>query len=316
LAAAASVGLLFAEHANATLLTGSVDTIYADNFAAPAVNVNAATTDPNSIVGNTPATETGLDGGSATSPYLGIATFATGAVTPDAAWNYSGANSATLNGQTANIATTGSLTGEDGNSISNLTLPLVPVIAGVGFEEYDLELTMTNPAASGGHGLEMAYLFNNGNGHNTAAQAISNNDPVGLILDRDANASTTPGSGYFDIFEATGTGSDHNFAPTASALTGGTAGTTVTVDILYTALTTTSGSMSWYVNGVLANPTPVVITGLTNGISDIQFGDNRSTGVTFTNFSLTATDVPEPASAGLMLMSLPMLLRRGRQKKE
>ena len=37
---------------------------------------------------------------------------------------------------------------------------------------------------------------------------------------------------------------------------------------------------------------------MTNGVSDIQFGDNRDAGGTFTNFSLTA--VPEPASLSLL----------------
>ena len=40
--------------ARATIFTGSYDTVYADNFAAPAINVNSATTDPNAIVGNVP----------------------------------------------------------------------------------------------------------------------------------------------------------------------------------------------------------------------------------------------------------------------
>jgi len=296
LAAVGGFGLIFSETrvATATLLTGPVDTIYSDNFAGPAVNVNAPST---AIVGNTPAVETGLDGGSATSPYIGIATPGT---LPDAVWQYSGSNSASITSPPANV-----VSGEDTSTITNLTLPLVPTLGWT----YDLEATLTAPAGTGGHGLEMAFLYNNGNGHNTSAQAISNNDPAGLILDRDA----VSGGGYFDIFEGTGTNGDTHFAPTASSLTGGSPGSSVTVDILFTSTGATTGSLNWYLNGILANPTPVAVSGLTGGISDIQIGDNRDACGTITNFSLTA--VPEPTVAGLAVAgSLVLGMRRRRRQ--
>jgi PEP-CTERM motif len=298
---ASASGLMLggAHSARASILAGSFDTIYADNFAAPAVNVNAAATDPNSIAGNAPATSTGLDGGTAAATYIGSA--AQPGTLPDAVWNYSGSNTATITSPTTP-------TTEDASTIDNLTLPLVPVVG----EVYDLELTMTAPAATGGHGLEMAFLFNNGNGHNAqTGQAISNNDPVGLILDRDATSSGTTAN-YFEIFESTGTGADNSFAPSASALTGGTPGTTITVDALFTPTGATTGTMSWYLNGVLANSTPVAVTGLTGGISDIQFGDNRDGSSTFSNFSLTAQAVPEPASFGVLAIGGLAALRRRR----
>lgn len=192
------------------------------------------------------------------------------------------------------MLTTGNI-GEDSHTIDNLTLPVVPVL---GFA-YDLELTMQLPAATGAHGLEMAFLFNNGNGHNAAVQAISNNNPVGLILDRDAVNT----GGYFDIFEGINTVGDTHFAPTSNALTGGSVGTTVTVDSVFTPTGATTGTMSWYLNGVLANSTPVSMSGMTGGVSFIQFGDNQTTPGTFSNFSLTAQAVPEPVSLGVLAMA-------------
>ncbi len=303
-AALGAVGLMLSQSriASASIFTGPFDTIYSDTFAAPATNVNSAGVDPNSIAGNAPAVSTGLDGGSATATYIGSAQQpAAGTGNPDAVWDYSGSNSATITSPVANVNTTGNI-GEDGHTIDNLTLPLVPVVGKI----YDLELTMTAKVATGGHGLEMAFLWNNGNAHNTSVQAISNNDPVGLVLNRDAVA----GSNYFEIFESTGTGADNSFSPTASALTGGTPGTPVTVDAIFTPTGTgTTGTMSWYLNGVLANANPVPVTGLTNGVSFIQFGTNQDSG-TITNFSLTA--VPEPVSLSLLGIGGLMMARRRR----
>ena len=114
-----------AQTASASIFTVPFDTIYSDTFAAPAVNVNAASADPNAIVGNTPAVSTGLDGGTAAATYLStpVVTGTTG--TPDADWDYSGSNSATIKSPTANLGT-GTLAGEDIQTITNLALPLFP----------------------------------------------------------------------------------------------------------------------------------------------------------------------------------------------
>ena len=285
-AAVCGLGLVFSQThvAKATLLTGPVDTIYADNFTGTAGTA---------IVGNAPTTDTGLDGGTAGATWLGGAAGSG----PDAVWQYSGSSSATINSPSANV-----VSGEDTQTINNIGLPIVPVLG----YTYDLEATLNTPSATGGHGLEMAFLYNNANvNHISAEQAISNNDPAGLILDRDA----VSGGGYFDVFEGTGTNGDTHFAPSATDLTSGTPGTTVTVDILYTPTSATSGTLSWYMNGFLATGSPVTVTGLTGGISYIQLGDNRAAVGTITNFSLTA--VPEPASAALALIAgAPLLMRR------
>jgi len=301
-AAFGGVGFFFSDSkvATATILSGPVDVIYQDNFAGPATNVNSPS---NAIINNAPAVASGLDGGSASATYLSIPVAGSGA--PDAAWMYSGSNSATISSPSGSV-----VNGEDSSTIQQLSLPFVPV-AGAGYT-YDLEATFNAPAGTGGHGLEMAYLYNNANNHNPASvvDAVTNNDPIGAILDRDQATSSAP-SGYFDIFEGTGTSGDNSFAPSASALTGGSPGTNVQVDILYTPTSTTSGTMSWYLNGILANPTPVTVSGLTNGVDYIQFGDNRDAGGTITNFSLTAqSSVPEPASLGLLCVGGLLALRR------
>ena len=239
--------------------------------------------------------------GAAGAAYLGILSTSTTAA-PDTNWDYSGSNSAGITSPTANVNTTGNI-GEDGKTITNLTLPLVPVLG----TTYDLELTMKVPAGTGGHGLEMAFLFNNGNGHNTAAQAISNNDPAGLILMRDAVQAAN--SNFVDIFEGTGTAGD---TAISQAISGGL-GSAVTFDVLFTPTGATTGTMSWFVNGNAIAGSPFALTGLTNGISDIQFGDNQTTGGTLTNFSLTATATPEPASLGIAAVGAVALMARRRR---
>src|SRR5271155_3810339 len=83
--------------------TGAVDTIYSDNFTAPATNVNSASTDPNAIVGNTVAGGDGGSGGTPGATYIStpVVTGITG--TPDTDWDYSGAPSATLTSPAANV---------------------------------------------------------------------------------------------------------------------------------------------------------------------------------------------------------------------
>jgi PEP-CTERM motif len=310
-----------ASSARATVLTGPVDTIYSDNFAAPVANVNGAGVDPNAIVGNAPAVSNGLDGGSAAATYLSTAPVsptASPTTTPDANWDYSGSGSAKITAPAADV-----VGGESTKNITNLTLPLVPVVG----MTYDFSLTMNAPAATGAHGLFMAFVYNNGNGHNTAPQAVSNNNPIGLVLLRDAVNTGTAGvngvNGYFDIFESTGTGSDNEFNPTANAATGGTPGTTLTVDEVFTPLTDGStGTEAVYIGGVqiaqfnltgidIVNTTTGVVT--SSGITDIQFGDNRDASATVTNFSLTAQAVPEPASLGLIAVGAMGLLARRRR---
>jgi hypothetical protein len=295
-AAVGGMSFLFSQTnvASANVLTGPYDTIYSDNFAAPTVNVNAPAT---YIVNNAPAVigaNAAADGGSGTATYIGVSTIGTPSTASDALWSYSGSNSATITSPTHGS------NGEDSGTIDNLALPLSPIVG----ETYDLEITMMEPAASayGGHGLEMAFLFNNGNGHLTAGQAISNNNSVGLILDRDFVTGGTD----FDIYAGNAVnGADQlGFSNTP-------VGATITVDTLMTPTSATSGIFSWYLNGSqIAGPT--AISGLTNGITDIQFGVNQNTAGVFTNFSLT-DQVPEPVAAGLFLAGLPLLFRRHRK---
>jgi hypothetical protein len=278
-----------------------IDTIYSDNFSG---------TTGASVAGNVTPVSTGLDGGSAGATWIGP-TAPAGSGAPDAVWQYSGSNTASITSPSGGIATSGSNAGEDASTIANIALPFVPASGFV----YDLEATFMVPAVTGtgaGHGLEMAYLWNNGNGHLTAnGQAISNNDPVGLILDRDQFSPTT-GTTYFDIFEATGTGSDHSFGATTSPATGGPVGTSITVDVLFTSTGATTGTMNWYLNGNPVSGSSVAVSGLTGGISDIQLGDNRITGGMISSFSLTA--VPEPTVAGLLVSAAaPLMLRRNRK---
>jgi hypothetical protein len=68
--------------------------------------------------------------------------------------------------------------------------------------------------------------------------------------------------------------------------------------------------MSFYLNGILANSTPAAETGLTGGVSFISFGDNRDASGAFTNFSLTASPVPEPASTSILLVAGGLALKR------
>jgi hypothetical protein len=310
-AAVGGVGMMFASPhvASASILsgvnpygTGAVDTIYADNFTAPATNVNSATTDPNAIVGNVPATETGLDGGSATSAYLGFAVPAT--TTPDADWQYTATPSANITGQSSNLTTSGSTIGEDTKTITNLTLPLVPIVG----EVYDLELTMQESAPAGntsGHGLEMAYLYGNGNGHITSAQAITNNDSAGAFLDRDGLNS----GNSVQYFPGAGTANATSLTPTQA---GAPVGGPMTVDIILAPTSATTASMAWYINGVLLSTNTAV--GLPSAVTDISFGDNQAASGTFTNFSLTASPVPEPASTGILFVASALALKRRRRR--
>src|ERR1700728_3741325 len=158
-AAFGGVGFFFSDSkvATATILSGPVDVIYQDNFAGPATNVNPPS---NAIIKNAPAGASGLDGGSASATYLSIPVAGSGA--PDAAWMYSGSNSATISSPSGSV-----VNGEDSSTIQQLSLPFVPVAGAV--YTYDLEATFNAPAGTGGHGLEMAYLYNNANNHNPAS---------------------------------------------------------------------------------------------------------------------------------------------------
>jgi hypothetical protein len=275
-------------------ITPPLATIYSDSFDGN----ESGSLGSGPIGGQNLDVANGIDGGTANATWNA----ATTTVTPitstgsDAVWQYNNSNTA------ATIS--GVLGARDTNLIANAQLPFSPQPGYI----YDLEATFQVPAAgTDNHWIGLA--FEKGNQTvSGASSALSNDSPTGLVIVRDGDASST--TGYVDIFEgaAGGTGSDTNFNPSAIALTGGSVGTSVTVDeILNT--TGASSTISWYLNGISVG-SPVTLSGNPT-INDVAFGDDTAPTGSVSNFSLTV--IPEPATIGLMSLSGIFLLRR-RQK--
>jgi len=186
--------LLFSggQTARGSVLTGPYDTIYADNFGGTAGTQLTA-----------PSTDNGVDGGTPSASWSTTPSTST-TTDPDANWLYSGSNSVTITTPKTSQTT------QDTNLISNALLPLT-VQAGY---IYDLEATITTPAASGDNGHWLGLTFMNGNSHppGGSSSALSNDLPWGLVILRDA---VNPSPDWVTIFDGTsgGTGTSVNLNP-------------------------------------------------------------------------------------------------------
>jgi PEP-CTERM motif len=260
------------------------DVIYSDTFAGAAGTV---------LGGNTPAVASGLDGGTAGATWNAATT--TGGGT-DAVWNYSGSNSTTT------VSPNGAGSGRDTSLITNAFLPFTPQAGYI----YDLEATVQVPQAGATSTTDTHWVglsFLNGNGHSSTGQALSNDNPTGLVIVRDGVTSTTTGT-FVDIFESAtgGTGGDNSFAP-------GALGSAVTVDVILNEQAA-SPTISWLLNGVSVG-SPVTL-GTISPIEYVAFGNDTAPAGTITNFSLTT--IPEPASMGLLGLGGLLALRRRHQR--
>jgi len=263
------------------------DVIYSDTFGGAAGTA---------LGGNTPAVASGLDGGTAGATWNAATT--TGGGT-DAVWTYSGSNSVTMTSPTTSTA-------RDTALISNAVLPFTPQSGFI----YDLKATIQVPSTTDNHWVGLAYLQGTLNGHTTTGQALSNDNPTGLVIVRDGPAASTSPN-YVDVFEgaAGGTGGDTQFAPSATSLTGGTVGTAITVDLILNEQVA-SPTISWLLNGISVG-SPVTLSG-NQPIGNVAFGDDTAPLGTVTNFSLTT--VPEPTSLSLLGLGGLLALRRRHQR--
>ncbi|HUB25604.1 MAG TPA: PEP-CTERM sorting domain-containing protein [Tepidisphaeraceae bacterium] len=275
----------------AAIIPNPQATIYSDSFDGN----EAGSLGSGPIGGQNLDVANGIDGGTAGATWNAATTTVTPITTTgsDAVWQYNASNTG------ANIQ--GVLGARDTNLISNALLPFTPQPGLI----YDLEATYNVPAAgTDNHWIGLAFMQGNGHSASGSSSALSNDNPYGLVIVRDGDASST--TGYVDIFEAAGTGSDNNFNPSATALTGGSVGTTVTVD---TILNTqgSSDTMSWYLNGNLVNSTPVTIAAA-SATEYVAFGDDTAPQGTVSNFSLTV--IPEPGMIGLLSLGGVLFMRR------
>jgi len=239
-------------------------TIYQDNFTQGA----------GTLLGGQPVqVATGDDGGTANADWS--AATVTGSGT-DADWEYSGSNSVTVLSPSGTAA-------RDTGLITDAILPFTPQAGLI----YTLQATFNVPAAgTDNHWIGLSFI--NGTNNTTA---LSNDGPTGLVIVRDGLNGNATLDGYVDVFEgaAGGTGGDTSFAPTATALTGGTVGTTVTVtEILNT--TGSSDTLSWLLNGVSVG-SPVTLSG-NAAITGVAFGDDTAPSGTVSAFSLVDNGVP------------------------
>lgn len=274
--AAAGVGLA------AAACQARADVIYQDNFDGTAGTVS----------GRAVPTASGLDGGTAGASWNSSATTATN---PDALWQASGGTYTTTGSTNASVGTF--TTGADTNLITNATLPFTPQAGFV----YDLHLAIASSGVgASGNWLGLAFTQAGFNGHaiGGGSSALSNDNSYGLMI--------LKGSGVVQTFAGLNAG---NAVTTTATVTDGTTSPVYTpVDVLLD----TSGAqwtVNWEVNGTSTGAGFTYTTNPTIGL--LAFGTNKLTGAV-SDFSLTATSVPEPASLGVLGVAGLLALRRRR----
>ena len=256
--------------------------IYQDSFTGG--------TPGTAIGGNTLPGDTGLAGGTANATWQANTTTSTN---PDAIWTYSSSG--------ATIVSPNGTTVRDTGLIANAYLPFSPQAGFV----YDLQATLIVPSASGdtGHwsGLTFAGVENGGTGGGSSA--LSNDQPTGLIIDRDDLSN-----GYdLNIFEGANGGTNGQ----ANFVIAGGVGSAVTLDeILNTTAGLSAETLSWEINGTIVGG-PVLLSG-NPAINYVVFGDDTAPATTVSNFSLTT--VPEPTAMGA-IAAMGLLLGRRRTRR-
>ena len=279
-----SLVMLAAALAMAVGQAAKADVIYQDNFDGTAGDVGARAV----------TVASGLDGGTAAATWnAALASTnapAMTATTADASWAATG-GTYTTTGSTS--ATIGSLTtGADANLIANATLPFTPQAGFI----YDLHAAIeVSSVGASGNWLALAYAAANFNTHSVSgsSSAMSNDLPYGLLI--------TKGSGIVQDFAGSGTN---------NGSTGGTAtaGQYNKFDVI---LDTSNAAwkINWSINGAAAGS----FTYTTNpSIGLVAFGANKLTGAV-SDFSLTATATPEPASLGILALGAAGLISRRRK---
>jgi hypothetical protein len=261
------------------------DVIYQDNFSGGSSGTTLAS-DSSSLVA------TGLDGGSVT-------TWTVTAGSTDATWLYSGSDSVTISSPNGDG-------GRDTGLITNAYLPFTPQAGYI----YTLQSTFQVAAAGTDNhwcGLSFISTLNGGNG---GAEALSNDEPTGLVIVRDGNGTTTtygPGqtADQIDVFEAAsgGTGGD-----TAFNIPGGIGATVTISEVLNTM--GASDTLTWYINGTNVGAT-TTLSG-NPAINYVAFGDDTAPSGVVSAFSLTA--VPEPGTLSLLGLSGLLAFKRRRKR--
>jgi hypothetical protein len=263
----------------------NADIVYKDNFDGTT----------GTISGRAATVATGLDGGTAAATWTSDAAPVAGG-NPDAVWQASG-GTYTVTGSTS--GTIGALsTGADANLITNAWLPFTPQAGFI--YDFHIAIESSNVGAST-NWLGATFAPANMNGHTTGggSSALSNLAGAGLII--------VKGSGQVQSFGGVGTAN----GALNSAAGFLTTGQYNSVDIVLNT-SAAAWTVSWLVNGV--TPSGIGSTSFTYAtnpsIGNVVFGTNKLTGAV-SDFSLTATAVPEPASlSALALGGLALLARR------